>query len=62
MAWNLTHPKTDEPLDAPTEDDTSSLDCLPREFVFRMNKWLEEDSAITQEIVKKRKRTSSTTS
>lgn len=52
--WNLTHPKTDEELPVPAEDDTSSLEALPREFVAQMHVWLREDSELAQRIPKKK--------
>lgn len=52
--WNLTNPQTDEELPVPTEEDTSSLKVLPREFVAQMHIWLREDSELAQRIPKKK--------
>ena len=52
--WNLTDPKTNEELPLPTEDDFSSFDALPREFVTKMNDWLREDSELAQRIPKRK--------
>jgi len=52
--WNLTDPKTDEDLPVPTEDDSSSLQALPREFVAQMHTWLREDSELAQRIPKRK--------